>query len=102
MSMPNIPNITPEIKLGRKDSLNLLLTSIALEEIALSHVLNAEAEKLQFVLRQKASLKDILKINKSFERVLRSVIKKEMLLQFKLENVMELEEESEFEECPEE
>jgi hypothetical protein len=47
MSMPNIPDITPDIDLKREDVINLLLTSIALEEIGISHILNAEGEKLQ-------------------------------------------------------
>jgi len=36
MSLPNIPNITPEITLDGCESINLLLSSIALEEIGLS------------------------------------------------------------------
>lgn len=48
MSLPNIPNITPKISLERCDTINLLLSSIALEEIGLSHILNAEGEKLQY------------------------------------------------------
>lgn len=50
MSQANIPNITPEISLTRDDAINLLLSSIAMEQIALSHILHAEGEKLQFVL----------------------------------------------------
>ena len=36
MSMPKIPNITPRINITLEDSVNLLLTSIAMEEISLS------------------------------------------------------------------
>ncbi|UTW69086.1 hypothetical protein KHA80_18360 [Anaerobacillus sp. HL2] len=49
MSLPNIPNIKPDIDLDRDDVINLLIASIALEEIGLSHILNAEGEKLQRV-----------------------------------------------------
>jgi hypothetical protein len=89
--MPNIPDITPRIKLERKDSINLLLTSIAMEEISISHILNAEAEKTQYMLKQSPSIHELLSIDRSLERIIRVLIKKEMLLQFKLENVMDLE-----------
>ncbi|MDQ0418021.1 hypothetical protein J2Z48_002210 [Croceifilum oryzae] len=50
MSQANIPNITPTISITREDSINLLLTSIALEELSLSQILYTEGEKLQYVL----------------------------------------------------
>lgn len=45
MSQANIPNITPTITITTIDAVNLLLASIALEEIGLAHIINAEAEK---------------------------------------------------------
>ncbi|SFX30094.1 hypothetical protein SAMN04487866_10410, partial [Thermoactinomyces sp. DSM 45891] len=50
MSQANIPNISPNISITREDAVNLLLSSIALEELGLSHIINAEGEKLQYVL----------------------------------------------------
>jgi len=50
MSQANIPNMTPNISLSREDAINLILASIAMEEMSLSHILNAEGEKLQYVL----------------------------------------------------
>lgn len=91
LSLPNVPDIKPEIKLKRKDTLNLLLTSIAMEEISISHILNAEAEKIQYVLKKSPEIRELLDMNRSVERMIRVLIKKEMLLQFKLENVMDLE-----------
>jgi hypothetical protein len=90
LSLPNIPDITPEIKLKREDVINLLLASIAMEEIGLSHILNAEGEKLQKAICEAECVDELLAANKSVERMLRSIIKKEMLLQFKLENVLEI------------
>ncbi|MED0970837.1 hypothetical protein [Bacillus paramycoides] len=40
MSQANIPNITPTITLTREDAINLLLSSIALEELGLAHIIN--------------------------------------------------------------
>lgn len=91
MSMPNIPNITPIIDLDRCEVINLLLSSIALEEIGLSHILNAEGEKLQAFLNLEPNCpNDFHKINQSVNKTLRSIIKSQMLLQFKLEDVIEL------------
>ena len=50
MSQPNLPNISPEINLSRTQVIDLLLASIAMEELSLAHILNAEGEKLQFAL----------------------------------------------------
>ncbi|AWX58968.1 hypothetical protein AB432_029695 [Brevibacillus brevis] len=92
MTMPTVPNITPEIILKRNEVLNLLLTSIALEEIGLSHIINAEGEKIQKIVKEQClSLNDALTLNNSVERMLRNVIKTEMLLQFRLEDIIKLE-----------
>ena len=91
MSMPNIPNITPLISLNRCDTINLLLSSIALEEISLSHILNAEGEKLQLFLKSNhRCLEDFLDINESINKTLRTVVKSQILLELKLEDVVEL------------
>lgn len=90
MSFPNIPNITPLISVTVGQTIPLLLSSIALEELALAHIMNAEAEKIQFTLGTletgvtlspaEVSLADILEVNSNVQRTLRDVIKKEMLL----------------------
>jgi hypothetical protein len=95
MSIPNIPNITPKITLKRCETIDLLLSSIALEEIGLSHILNAEGEKLQHFLKtQPVCLEDYLEINNSINKTLRTVVKSQMLLQFKLEDVMDIDDQS--------
>jgi hypothetical protein len=100
MSQANIPNITPIISLTLGQTIPLLLASIALEEIALAHIMNAEAEKIQFVLGTLSTenvlvpstitISNLLTINQSVSQTLKDVIKKEMLLQFKLESVLKL------------
>lgn len=100
MSFPIIPNITPLLSVTVGQTVPLLLSSIALEELALAHIMNAEAEKLQFVLGTletditftpaEVSLADLLEVNSSVQRTLRDVIKKEMLLEFKFENILDL------------
>ncbi|MCC9023669.1 hypothetical protein LLH32_15760 [Bacillus nakamurai] len=36
MSQPNLPNITPVVTLSRDDTINLLLSSIAMEELGMA------------------------------------------------------------------
>lgn len=92
MSMPNVPDIQPKINLCRDEVINLLLTSVALEELGLAHIINAEGEKIQCVTSDDkcCNLHDLLDIDKSVQTTLRDVIKKEMLLEFKLENILDL------------
>ncbi|WP_058303866.1 hypothetical protein [Gorillibacterium timonense] len=89
MSMPNIPDIKPEIILCRRDVIHLLLTSIALEEIGFSHIINAEAEKIQHMLKEEClTLDDALRVNDSVNQMLRGIVANQILLQFKLTDVL--------------
>jgi hypothetical protein len=100
LSFPNIPNITPTISVTVGQTVPLLLASIALEELALAHIINAEAEKIQFVLGTLdtgttlsppvVTLSNLFALDASVQRTLRDVIKKEMLLEFKFENILDL------------
>ena len=45
MGMPTIPDIKPKIDICFNDTVVLLLASIAMEELSLAHIINAEAEK---------------------------------------------------------
>lgn len=92
MSMPNIPNLEPVVSLTRDDSVNIILSSIGMEELSLAHLMNAEAEKIQYVLgtldtsASPASLSEVMTVNKSAEKMLKDVIKNQMLLSMKLED----------------
>lgn len=92
MSLPNVPDITPRITLKREEVIQLLLTSIAMEEMSMSHIMNAEGDKItQLLEREEVSLDDMLRLNRSMERMLRNIISKQILLQFKLDHILELE-----------
>jgi len=97
MSFPNIPNVEPIIDITIEESVNLLLASVAFEELGLAHIINAEAEKIQYVLgtipgrpplTPPPTIDDLLVINRSVDQTLRNVIKNQMLLQFKLEDTL--------------
>jgi hypothetical protein len=97
MSFPNIPNVTPMINITQDQAISLLLASIAFEELGLSHILNAEGEKIQSVVGTLPGLTptivpigDLQAIDTSVATTLKTIIKKEMLLEFKLENLIQL------------
>ena len=86
MSMPRFSEI-PEITL--EDSITQIISSIAMEELALSHIINAEGEKLQYVLGTLSdtwapstppTLEEILEINESVQDMLSSVSMNQMFL----------------------
>ena len=47
MSMPSFPPNGADMT--REEALTMIIASIAMEELALSHILNAEGEKLQYI-----------------------------------------------------
>lgn len=74
----------------------MIIASIAMEELALSHIVNAEGEKLQYILgtlpcwhRSCASPQEILAVNKSVKGLLDTVAQNQMLLKGKLEMALE-------------
>lgn len=68
-----------------------LLQSVALEETAISHILNAEGEKLQKAIAMKdCSHRDLLEINKSVEEMVDKLTTLEFVLKAKLELVKPL------------
>lgn len=91
MTMPNFPEIPELPEVDVCNSLSLVIESVALEELALAHLINAEAEKVQKVAHPEscATPCEMVKVNKSVSNTLVNIIKLQMLLQFKLENVLD-------------
>jgi hypothetical protein len=104
VTFPNFPEeIGPIINLDTENVALLLLAAIAFEELGLAHMINAEAEKIQAAIGTLVDsdgipifdpplaqdLDDLLATNRSVERVLRTIVKKEMILQFKLEDIID-------------
>ena len=106
MSMPNFPDDHQ----SRENVINQILSSIAMEELGLSHIINAEGEKIQFVLGtlhkhkneshdqdtederkdndHKATLEEVLETNESVQKVLENVTHIEILLNEKLNEAL--------------
>ena len=80
----------------KDEALTMIIASIAMEELALSHIVNAEGEKLQYILgtlpgsrKSCASTQEILAINQSAAALLDTVMQSQMLLKGKLEKALE-------------
>lgn len=67
-----------------------LLQSIALEEAAISHILNAEGEKLQKEISISCNLNELIEINTSVENMVDKLIALETVLKTKLELIRPL------------
>lgn len=68
-----------------------LLESIALQEAGIAHIINAEGEKIQRALAiEDVTIDDLVTINQSVADTLTKIIKLEMVLEFKLEEINRL------------
>lgn len=86
MSMPVI-NMHPN-PISAKQAAADLLESIALEETALSHILNAEGEKIQKILSLDCDFTQILDVNDSVIATISTVAQLEEMLKNKLEAIL--------------
>ena len=79
-----MPVITPSIT-TRSQAITDIIESVALQETALSHILNAEGEKIQKVVAMSDVTPEVLMaVNKSVESMVGAVSRLEMILQSKL------------------
>jgi hypothetical protein len=90
MSLPSFPNVDPPVQ--REDAVNQILSSIAMEELGMSHILNAEGEKLQYILGTlpglsgpAATVKDVLDANRSVKDLLETTTQNQLLLKSKMQ-----------------
>ena len=83
MSMPKFPE-RDEI-LPRDIAIDAILTSIAAEEMSLSHIINAEGEKIQYVLSRCADISKVLEVNESITNMLDKIIDLQIILKSKMQ-----------------
>ncbi len=92
MGMPEIPE--GKFRPSMEETIIDLLESIALEEMALSHILNAQGEKLQHFIKlsknECITFNDIEQSFKSTNKTLIDIIMKEWLLIVKMNNIESL------------
>lgn len=70
---------------SRRQAITDIIESVALEQTALSHILNAEGEKIQRSVASSTSVDEILAVNKSVQAMVNAISRLEMVLQSKLE-----------------
>lgn len=80
----SVPVIVPGTG-TRCQAITDIITSVALEQTALGHIINAEGEKIQKIVASAQSAEEMLAVNKSVECMLGAVTRLEMVLQGKLE-----------------
>lgn len=81
MGMPVITASTTT----REQAITDIVESVALQQTALSHILNAEGEKLQKVIATTdVTTEELLATNKSVESMVNSITRLEMILESKL------------------
>lgn len=80
MSMPVIVAGTGT----RTQAITDLIESVALEETALSHILNAEGEKIQAVVAFATTAEELISVNTSVESMVKAVMDLEAVLKEKL------------------
>lgn len=92
MSQPSFPS-NPDIT--RDDAVNQILSSVAMEELGLSHIINAEGEKLQYVLGTlpgatgpTATIGDLLSANESIQSLLQNASYNQLLLRSKMQQAL--------------
>lgn len=79
-----MPIITPS-NTTRCQAITDIVESVALEQTALSHILNAEGEKIQKILAGSPTVDQMLAVNKSVKSMVNAITRLEMVLQSKLE-----------------
>ncbi|MFR0822570.1 MAG: hypothetical protein ACLU84_00640 [Clostridia bacterium] len=80
-----MPVITPG-EGTREQAITDLIESVAMQETALSHILNAEGEKMQAIIAmENVTPEQLLALNKSVELMVSVITRLEVMFQAKLE-----------------
>ncbi|MEG0047929.1 MAG: hypothetical protein RSE58_03105 [Clostridia bacterium] len=80
-----MPVITPGT-ISRGDAVGNIIESVAMEEAAFAHILNAESEKIMaFVNNEAVTPEQLLAVNASVKSAINAISRLEMQLQAKLE-----------------
>lgn len=93
MSLPDSPETKPGQSITKRESLALLLTSVAMNEISLSHIISAEADAIQAFIKsrpEELSYMSVIRINNTASRLLEEVSNGQWLSLSKLDRILRL------------
>ncbi|NQX49295.1 hypothetical protein HQN87_28650 [Paenibacillus tritici] len=93
MSLPDSPEMKPGQSITKRESLALLLTSVAMNEISLSHIISAEADAIQAFVKsrpEELSYMSVIRINNTASRLLEEVSNGQWLSLSKLDRILRL------------
>lgn len=82
-----------KINLDRQKIMDMTLASIALEQDGIANIIKAEGDKLKQMMNRKnycLSPKEFIAINESVQRTLKEISKKEMLLECRTQNIIDM------------
>ncbi|MEG0618548.1 MAG: hypothetical protein RR557_04490 [Bacilli bacterium] len=80
----SMPIITPS-GVTKCQAITDIIESVALEQTGLSHILNAEGEKLQKAIPRATTKDELIEVNRSVENMINSITRIETILTGKLE-----------------
>lgn len=94
MSFQNMPDLNPDLNIKFENAINLLLTSISMEEMSISKLLEVETSKLSlntddFKTCKDQTLNDV-DLNKSVNDTIKNMLMFQMLLQLNIESIKDL------------
>lgn len=69
----------------RYQAITDIVTSVALEQTALSHILNAEGEKIQKIVAEATTADEMIAVNTSVESMVNAIRELETVLHLKLQ-----------------
>lgn len=73
----------------REQAITDIIESVALQEAGLSHIINAEGEKIQKIVAMATTSDELLEVNKSVRCMIDSITHLEMLLKSKISILIE-------------
>lgn len=91
----SLPQFTSTPELTRLEALNQVISSIASEELALSHIINAEGEKIQYAigtlpgLAEGSTIEEVTGVNNSAVNMLGTVLENQIVLTGKLTQALQ-------------
>jgi hypothetical protein len=93
LNILKLEEMLSKINIDRQKVIDITLASIALEQDGMAKIIKAEGEKLKQMMNRKnynLSPQEFITINESVQKTLKEVSKKDMLLEGRIQSLIEL------------